>query len=61
MCDICGSPMYITDQGAFEYTYHCSSDDARFWEFDRGSKDQQKSKDHWDKSKKDIDREINLN
>lgn len=55
-CKICGSKMYSTDFGHYETTYHCSSEEARFWDYDRGSKAQSKAKEHWDASKKDIER-----
>jgi hypothetical protein len=48
--------MYSTDFGHYETTYHCSSEEARFWDYDRGSKAQSKAKEHWDASKKDIER-----
>ena len=53
-CTVCGSPMYITDHGNHELTYHCSSSEARFWDFDRGTFEQVKSKEHWDRSKQEI-------
>ena len=42
--------MYATDKGNHEVTYHCSSPDARFWDFDRGSARQAAAKEHWDES-----------
>lgn len=53
-CVVCGSDLYSTDYGNHEITYHCSSPDARFWDFDRGTVEQVKSKDHWDKSRQEI-------
>jgi hypothetical protein len=53
-CKICAAPLYCTDHGNHEATYHCSSDEARFWDFERGELEQLKSKDHWDQSKTDI-------
>ena len=50
-CHICGSSLYPTDHGNQEITYHCSSSEARFWDFDRGTIDQLKSKEHWEKSR----------
>ncbi len=46
--------MYPTDRNNFEVTYRCSSPEARFWDFDRGTLDQKISKEHWDKSLKEI-------
>jgi hypothetical protein len=51
---VCGSAMYPTDRNNFEVTYRCSSPEARFWDFDRGSLDQKISKEHWDKSLKEV-------
>jgi hypothetical protein len=53
-CVICGSALYNTDRCLNESTYHCSSPEARFWDFERGSTEQLRSKDHWDKSKLEI-------
>lgn len=53
-CIVCGAPLYSTDHGNGEVTYHCSSDEARFWQFERGSVEQKISMDHWDKSRKEI-------
>lgn len=53
-CPICGSSRYITDEGNHEIILHCSSDDARFWDFDRGSTAQVHAKEHWDQSRKEI-------
>jgi hypothetical protein len=46
--------MYATDKNNFEVTYRCSSPEARFWDFDRGTAGQAKAKEHWDKSRKEI-------
>jgi len=43
-CGICGGPMYATDHGNHEITFHCASGDARFWDFERGSPEQLKRK-----------------
>jgi len=53
-CSICGYPLYNTDQALGELIYHCSSPEARFWDFDRGSIEQIKSKEHWDLSRQEI-------
>jgi hypothetical protein len=53
-CTVCGSALYATDWGSFEVTYHCSSAEARFWDFDRGTPDQNKAKEHWDKSRQEV-------
>ncbi|WP_431213342.1 hypothetical protein ACQ86N_48490 [Puia sp. P3] len=53
-CPICGSSMYATDWGNCEITYHCSSPEARFWDFDRGTKAQHTAKEHWDQSKREV-------
>jgi hypothetical protein len=53
-CTICGSPLYNTDRCVSEFSYHCSSDAARFWDCERGSKAEKKAKDHWDLSRQEI-------
>ena len=53
-CVVCGCPMYVTDGGNYETTYHCSSPEARFWDFDRGTVAQHKAKEHWEQSRKEI-------
>jgi hypothetical protein len=53
-CTICGSSLYNTDQCLSEFSYHCSSEEARFWDYDRGTVDQIQAKDHWDKSRQEI-------
>ena len=46
--------MYATDYGNYEVTYHCSSPEARFWDFDRGTVEQAKAKDHWEGSRIEV-------
>src|SRR5579863_6487166 len=53
-CPVCGSPMYITDHGNHELTFHCSSGAARFWDFERGTTEQMIAKKHWDQSKREM-------
>ncbi len=53
-CVVCGADLYITDHGNHEITYHCSSLQARFWDYERGTDDQNKAKEHWDKSRQDV-------
>ena len=50
-CRDCGAFLYSTDHGNHEVTYHCSSADVRFWDFERGSPEQIKAKEHCDNSK----------
>jgi Zn-finger nucleic acid-binding protein len=54
ICPVCGSFMYPTNRSNFEITFRCSSSDARFWEFDRGTKEQAVAKEHWDLSLREI-------
>jgi Zn-finger nucleic acid-binding protein len=54
ICPVCGSAMYPTDRNNFEVTYRCSSPEARFWDFDRGTLDQKVSKEHWDRSLREV-------
>jgi hypothetical protein len=53
-CPVCGSPMYPTDRNNFEITFRCSSPEARFWDYDRGTAAQKVSKDHWDASLREV-------
>jgi hypothetical protein len=46
--------MYVTDHGNSETTYHCSSTEARFWDFDRGTIEQVEAKKHWDQSIREV-------
>jgi hypothetical protein len=53
-CPVCGSSMYITDHGNHELTFHCSSQAARFWDFERGTSEQMIAKEHYDQSKREM-------
>lgn len=53
-CPMCGAALYPTDRTNFEVTYRCSSPEARFWDFDRGTADQHKAKEHWDRSLREV-------
>jgi hypothetical protein len=54
-CKVCGQTLYSTDHGGNrQVTYHCSSAEARFWDYDRGSKAQHHAKEHWDESREEI-------
>lgn len=53
-CAICGSNLYNTDRCLNEFSYHCSSEAARFWDCDRGSKEEKNAKEHWDLSRQEI-------
>lgn len=53
-CPVCGQKRYVTDHGVHEWTVHCSSSEARFWDFERGTMEQTSSKQHWDKSRLDM-------
>lgn len=46
-CKICGSPMYRTDGGGPRVTLQCSSEEAMFWNFNRGTKEQNISHKHF--------------
>ena len=54
VCVVCGFPLYATDHDKLEVTYHCSNPEARFWDYDRGTKAQEVAKDHWDRSRVDV-------
>jgi len=47
ICKICGEPLYRTDGGGHSVILQCSSDAAKFWNFERGSKDQSISHKHF--------------
>jgi hypothetical protein len=53
-CTICGFPLYNTDKCLSELSYHCSSEEARFWDYDRGTAEQTNAKNHWDQSRQEI-------
>jgi hypothetical protein len=53
-CPVCGTERYVTDQGNHEVTIHCSSPEAKFWDFDRGTLAQSAAKQHWDQSKLEL-------
>ena len=65
-CPICRSELYRTDAGGRNVTLQCSSPEAMFWNFPRGTEDQKKAHDHfmrsttyvsndeWNKFSKDI-------
>jgi hypothetical protein len=53
-CPVCGQKRYVTDHGNHEWTVHCSSLEARFWDFERGTLQQTMSKQHWDQSRLDM-------
>jgi len=53
-CPVCGAAMYPTDRNNFEITYRCSSSEARFWDYDRGTEAQKIAKDHWDRSLREV-------
>jgi hypothetical protein len=53
-CPVCGEKRYITDHGNHEWTLHCSSPEAHFWEFERGTLQLTLSKRHWDQSRLDL-------
>ena len=53
-CILCSVPLYITDRFLSEFSYHCSSNEARFWDFERGTQEQETAKKHWDLSRQEI-------
>lgn len=56
-CKICGSPLYPTYSND-KVTLQCSSDSAKFWEFERGSKDQKEAHEHFMGSIIYVDKEL---
>jgi len=53
-CPICRSELYRTDAGGHSVTLQCSSEEAMFWNFPRGSEEQKKSHEHFMKSTTNI-------
>ena len=49
-CPVCGGQLYRTDAGGTSATLQCSSPEARFWDFPRGSQEQKKAHDHFMRS-----------
>lgn len=49
-CPVCRGALYRTDAGGPKVTLQCSSDEARFWDFPRGSSDQKNAHEHFMKS-----------
>ncbi|HVU99059.1 MAG TPA: hypothetical protein VHE34_27745 [Puia sp.] len=53
-CPVCGNRRYVTDHGHHEWTVHCSSAEARFWDFERGTMAQRMAMQHWDQSRLEL-------
>lgn len=53
-CKICGAPMYRTDGGGSRVILQCSSEEAMFWNFNRGTKEQSISHKHFTESTMNI-------
>lgn len=49
-CPICRGELYRTDAGGHNVTLQCASDEARFWDFPRGSEENSRAHDHFMKS-----------
>ena len=49
-CPVCRGALYRTDVGGNSVTLQCSSDEAKFWDFMRGTEEQKKSHDHFVRS-----------
>ena len=50
-CPVCGQRRYMTNRGDREWTLHCSSLEARFWNFERGSFAETIARQHWIQSR----------
>ena len=57
-CPVCGSALYVTDFGKRALTFHCTSENAKFWRFAQGSKALAEAKGHWDASMRQIPVEV---
>jgi hypothetical protein len=49
-CKVCGTRLYLTDHGNHQVMFHCSSEAARYWDYERGTADQILAWDHWENS-----------
>lgn len=49
-CPVCRGALYRTDAGGLSVTLQCSSDEAKFWDFPRGSEESKKAHDHFMRS-----------
>jgi hypothetical protein len=49
-CRVCNARLYLTDQGNHHEMFHCSSEEARYWDFDRGTQELTRAWNHWEKS-----------
>jgi hypothetical protein len=49
-CSLCGEYLYKTDGGGPTVTLQCSSEEAKFWNFDRGTEAQRVGHEHFHKS-----------
>ena len=56
-CPVCHGQLYRTDAGGNSVTLQCSSDEARFWNFPRGSDEQKTAHNHFMKSTTTISNE----
>jgi hypothetical protein len=50
-CPVCGSKRYVTNFHDLEITIHCSSIEAKFWNFGSATLAHTVAKQHWDQSK----------
>ncbi len=53
-CPVCGSRLYVTAYSDEKVTFHCSSDAAKFWTFERGTSALSTAKAHWDGSVQEV-------
>lgn len=49
-CSLCKEYLYKTDGGGHVVILQCSSEEAKFWNFDRGSEAQRIGHEHFNKS-----------
>jgi hypothetical protein len=49
-CCICGEPLYRTDKGGYLEEWQCSSESAKFWNFERGTIEQKQAHEHFHQS-----------
>ena len=54
ICPVCGAPLQLTKQDERKLTFHCPSEDARFWDREDGMKPYIEAKYHWDRSARDV-------
>lgn len=53
-CRVCGSSLYLSFQDERKLTFHCSSEQARYWDHGEGTRPFLEARFHWDRSAQDL-------